>query len=123
MMTTTTLTDADVLTARVIASAIQTVRRPDETTEEAIARWSASTPREARTALLAEHRAAIERAEADEAARVIAEAAEVRAKARAAILADVATACETLQGLLEKLPSEPGHHALLVALDQRRRAS
>ncbi len=60
-----TLTEADVLTTRALASAVQTIRRPDESTEEAVARWKASTTKDERAATLSAHRAAIEQAAAE----------------------------------------------------------
>lgn len=118
-----TLTEADVLTARALASAVQTIRLPDESTEEAVARWKASTTKDERAATLSAHRAAIEQAAAEAHARAAAEEADRRAKARAALLADVDVACSTLRPLLERCPSEPGHGALLVALDRRQRGA
>ena len=118
-----TLTEADVLTARALASAVQTIRLPDESTEEAVARWKASTPRDERMAVLASHRAVLEQADADERARVNAEAAAERAQEKAAVMADVSVACATLRALLEKFPADPYHGAILSALDRRERGA
>ncbi len=122
-MTTTTMTDEEMLDFRVLASAMQSIRQPDESFEEAVARWKASTAKDERTATLAAHRAAIEQADADAHARAAAEEADRRAKARAALLADVDAACSTLQGLLERCPSEAHHSAILSALDRRLRGA
>lgn len=120
-MTTTTMTVEEMLDFRVLASAMQSIRQPDESFEEAAARWKASTTKDERAATLSAHRAAIEQAAAEAHARAAAEEADRRAKARDALLADVDAACSTLRPLLERCPSEPGHGALLVALDRRQR--